>query len=70
MKKIFRKHNASTLFDAYVKVIKGWGDDIIYTWTQIESKAATFDTEEQAQAVLSQLMAESTNNYSYQYSIL
>lgn len=68
--KIYRKHNASSLFSAWVKKIKGWGDDVIYTWTQIESKAEIFETEDEAKKVLEQLMSESTNNYSFQYSII
>ena len=70
MFKIFRKHNASTLFDAFVKIIPGYGSDIIYTWTQVEAKAATFDTQNEAKSALEETIKDYTNNYSYTYSIV
>lgn len=73
--KVFRKHNASTLFDAFIKILQSPYKDIngksqiIYTWTQIESKAAIFDSKEEAQKALHELTFEYSNNYSYTYSI-
>ncbi len=46
--KVFRKHNFHGLTDAWVKSFKGWGNDIIFTFTVVESKAHVFNSKAEA----------------------
>ncbi len=70
MYKVFRKHVATTLQDAFItSMVSKYDGAIIYHWSGNESKAALFDSVIEAKKCLDKLTENDSNNYSYNYSI-
>lgn len=69
--KVFRKHNATSLHDAFLKKVSVNRADLYYlTWTAIKGDATVFESNIDAQSAIDEWSKDCSNNYSFTYKII